>query len=524
MHSQSAAVEAAFNEQPIELIHPVEAIASKPFIEWAILSFLAASAAYMFYFSSRRIFSFDEMLSYFTEQIHGTGALLRVQSSIPVSLDPPLYHLLGHWALQLRLNASMAVRLPSLVGSMFMLAGVYLFTRRLAGSYVAGLAIGGLIIAEDLHMIEARPYGVLLGAAGLALLLWQNVLRDRWRGASLLGLFLALGVATSSHYFGILVALPFLVVECIRAMQRRRLDLPLSAALLGSYLFAAAWLPFLKAAHQYKAAYYTRVHFIDLVRAYSSIVDASLHVRSALLDVVIAFVVVVLLVCGVYLGSKISARSEDRRHEWMLVFLLALLPIAGVVLAAAASGAFETRYVVEFAIGLSIAISALLMSSTQSKLIKILFLLLCAILIAGRFYRDARQNAQQYSVLEALSRHTDSAAPTILADNEEFVRLHYYYPAQASNVKWVADMDREIALSGTDNIDRTMLNLRHFTDLPVITYGDLKQDYKSFALIESKVTLPPNWLVRQLRRDGASFRVVAAEGDLTYSQVALSSR
>ena len=495
-----------------------------PWLERAFLGFVTACAAYMLYFSTRRLLSFDELLSSYTESLPTSKALLQVQAATPVSLDPPFYHLLGHWALDLGLNPAMAVRLPSLLGSFVMLAAVYLFARRLSGSFVAAIAVCGLVIANNFHMIEARPYGVLLGATGLALLCWQNAIRGRHRTASLLGLFLALGLATSSHYFGIVVAVPFLLVECLRTVERRKLDLPLAAALLGSYGFGLAWLPFLKGAHQYKTNYYIKVRLVDLFHAYTAPFDTALRIHAPAADALLALVIVALTAAGAYAGYRASRPSLIRRDEWALVFLLGLLPVAGVALATAASGAFETRYVVEFGIGLAIAISSGLVLLIPSRLAKTALLLGLSLVIVERFTSLAKENGRQWSRLTGVAAQLHRGPVTVITDREDYLHLLYYHRplgVQQDSIEWVADMDREIASSGTDNIDRTMLNLHRFAGLPVVTYTDLLQTQHSFPLIRSNATIPPNWLVGQLQKDGAQFTTEATLGDLSVEQVTM---
>src|SRR3954468_16814941 len=69
----------------------------------------------------------DEFLSLYTGAAPGVESVVRIQRVSPVSLDPPVYHLITHFFISLLGPTAFAVRLPSLLGLLTMLVCLFLF-------------------------------------------------------------------------------------------------------------------------------------------------------------------------------------------------------------------------------------------------------------------------------------------------------------------------------------------------------------------------------------------------------------
>ncbi len=505
-------------------------------VERVFLAFLAAVFGYLAYFSGRKLLWFDELLSYYTERAPTAAAVLKIQAATPVSLDPPLYHLLGHWVLGLGFNEAFAIRFPSLAGALLMVVGVYFYTRRIAGFYAAAISVAGLILTYDFYLVEARPYGILLGATGLSLVLWQNCIRGIGRRLSLIGMFLALGLAVSCHYFGILVPAPLLLAELFRTIRRRKLDVAVVGAPLASYGFAAFWLPFLHAAGQYKAHYYVSAEFMNCIRSYSWLDEIHRSVKglSAGTDTLLFLVIVATVVAGAYLGFRASRRVGLDRHseetafdslpeEWMALVFVALVPVFGGILALAGAGSYLARYVLESSIGLMVPRVSGILAFVRSRLIKTLVLALCAALIVAAFLRDRRRDAKERDLLHFSEMQAASGELVIPDQYNDFLQLHYYDRALASGASlfpFVADMERELTWKGTDNLSRTMMNMKEFTNLPVMSYDELLHTRQRIVVIESKSNRH-TWIIEQLKKDHAQFSLKATRGDLSVYDVRL---
>jgi len=493
--------------------------------EQAFFGFLAVLLGYLAYFSSVKLFWFDEFLSYYTESSPTTAALLKAQVVSPVSLDPPFYHLLGHWIITLGLNPTFAVRLPALLGTVMMITGVYLFTRRLAGFYAAAISVAGLLLTYDFYLVEARPYGILLGTSALSLLFWQNSIRGQKRVLSLFGLFCVLSLAVSCHYFGILIAVPILLAEAVRAARLRRLDLPVLAAILPSYGFAGFWLPFLKGAGQYKANYYIKPDFLDCIRSYSWLNE--LHRNAKQLPVAVDLLLFVLVlstvVAGAYLGYRASRDRTSSPEEWSVLVFLAILPLFGGILSVAGAGSYLPRYVIESGIGFMVPRVAGVLYFFRSNRIRTLALAVFSLLLVVQCYRDHVRDRKDREMLNFCISQTGPEVLVIPDQYDEFMRMYFYFqhhPAASWPYAWVADVDREIAWQGTDNISRTMLNLEQITPLPVISYTDLMKSNRRIEIIQAKSN-KRDWLVKELTKNHAGLTLKATKGDFSVYELQL---
>ncbi|QEL15558.1 hypothetical protein [Limnoglobus roseus] len=159
-------------------------------------------------------------------------------------MNPPLLYVVEKPFLSLGLPDVFAARLPSILGFYLLLAGVYRFGSG-SGHAGAGLvaALTVLVSASFAYAFEARPYALVLGACGGALICWPAAADGRrWGMAGLCG---CVAVAVSSHYYGLFAVLPFFVGETVRTVQRRRLNGPTTAALVLGLLPLLLWLPLL---------------------------------------------------------------------------------------------------------------------------------------------------------------------------------------------------------------------------------------------------------------------------------------
>ncbi|HTJ30450.1 MAG TPA: glycosyltransferase family 39 protein [Acidobacteriaceae bacterium] len=504
--------------------------------ERGFLAFLGLVFAYLAWFSSHKLLWFDELLCYYTQRSATTAAVLRIQASTPISLDPPFYHLLGHWMLQLGLNQAFAIRFPALLGCAAMTLGVYLYTRRIAGFYPAAISVAGLLLTYDFYLVEARPYGILLGATGLSLLLWQNCIRNIHRRSSLIALALVLGLAVSCHYFGILVAVPLLLAEFFRTLRQRKLDIALLAALFAGYLPVLSWLPFMKAAAQYKAHYYVSAAFMNCIRTYSWLDEIHRNNRKLWpgADLLLFLAIVASVVAGAWLSYRASrklapnhpgqtAAPSSLPEEWAALVFLALVPVAGGILALAGAGSYLARYVLESSIGLMVPRIGGILTFVPSRILRRSLLILCCVLIVAAFLRDQRKNAKAADLMRFSEAQAQSGKLVIPDQYDDFLRLHYYFdsnPLQTRQFPFIADMARELTWKGTDNLSRTMINIQQFTTLPVMSYEQLLHTRQPIVVIVDKSNRH-TWIVDQLEKDNAQLSLIATRGNLSVYDVRL---
>jgi hypothetical protein len=124
------------------------------------------------------------------------------------------------------------LRLPSILGYILSLLGVYWFARkRLPLS--AGLAAVVLITLSPFrwYALEARPYALLTGFLAISAVLWQRIGEKRFM-TPLFALFLALSV--SCHYYAVVAISSFCIAELTWTILSRRIRWGVWAACLAA--------------------------------------------------------------------------------------------------------------------------------------------------------------------------------------------------------------------------------------------------------------------------------------------------
>ncbi len=246
-----------------------------------------------------------------TDSVPTAAELLHIQLHTPISLDPAFYHLLVHACIRIFGPTRFALRLPSLFGYLLMQLCLFLYVKRVSTARAALFAAALPALTQTLfYAAEARPYGLLLGLYGLALIAYQAATRSLdesdksakpenppSRLVHLLTLAFAVALALNSHYFGILLLTPICAAELTRTILRRRLDLPVIAAILAGALTIVFTLPFQRAAAQYHRHYYNLANVGPhaITQAYRSLLvdytQTSLHTQRV---IAIAFVLLTL--------------------------------------------------------------------------------------------------------------------------------------------------------------------------------------------------------------------------------------
>jgi hypothetical protein len=165
---------------------------------------------------------FDEI---FTDYIARLPRLGEVLAAIRVDNNPPLCYLLTRLSHGLLGTSDLVTRLPSFFGFLAMCISLYYFVAaRCGGLYGLAAMLFPVATAAYGFAYEARPYGLLLGFGGAALLSWQLAAGGSRRKLGLLGLAFCLAGAATTHYFGLQIVFPLVVAEGIRSWKRGRLD------------------------------------------------------------------------------------------------------------------------------------------------------------------------------------------------------------------------------------------------------------------------------------------------------------
>jgi len=265
--------------------------------------------------------------------------------------------------------------------------------------------------------------------------------------------------------------------------------------------------------------YYIKVKWTDVTRSYTSSIQKILGVHTATGGFLAFCAVLALIALFAWLGFRRSQQREQTHEamevatQWTAVGAFALLPVAGVLLAVIASGAFEIRYVIEFTLGTTICLAAGLVAIVRGQALRTTLLAAGCILAVVLFGKRVSQDAVDRVRLEQVAGAA-LARQTLMTDKEEFLWLHAFYGtgSGAANAVWVADLRREVAATRSDNVDRTMINLRTMAGLPVISYDEAISGVGQRRLIVSEESNPPNWLPAALIASGMQLTLMKTKG------------
>ena len=171
---------------------------------------------------SRKLW-FDEL---FTFHITRMPTWAQRIDATAADAQPPLTYLFTGFFHSILGPTEIATRLPEAIGFLVFSVCLYVVVRGRMGLVWGFIAL----LAPSLtyafrYSFEARPYGLLLGFAGLALVGWVWATESDRRTAGVALLTFALAGAVGSHHYGLFqVILPIAAGEAARTVIRRRID------------------------------------------------------------------------------------------------------------------------------------------------------------------------------------------------------------------------------------------------------------------------------------------------------------
>jgi len=399
--------------------------------------------------ASTAYFTYDEQITYRTA-LMPVGA---IWDFFAQGLDTtgPVPSLIAHAALWLPQSPEIAARVPFILAFAAMCWGMFAFLRE---RYPAGFALSALVIPLELatlafFMTDARAYAVMLCAAGLGARFWQLAAEGKSRPWSVFALWLVLALGMSAHFFTVFLFVPFALAQVVVDFEQRRIDLPVWLALV---LFPLGWLPLMpgemRAHRLYAPTFWTKSTLDNIGDAYEQLIEASWP---------IVFVMgVFLLGLAVWFArtkhsaEPIAETQGLRKHEWVLVIALFLLPIMAWV-GALALGVFQHIYVITFAVGLTVALCAAVAELARKRAsIGIAFFIMMSLLAMcdqhgadaldgvsalfdhGVAHRKLQENAQKTGWVQWLEQ---SKLP-VIADNATYLQLDFYGSPQLKSRAW----------------------------------------------------------------------------------------
>jgi hypothetical protein len=323
----------------------------------------------------------------FTLYIAQQGSVQAVWNALGagVDLNPPLYHVLAHWAVALLGPTALAVRLPAVLGFVAASFSLWFVARAYVPPPLALLAaLVPSLTGAYIYAYEARPYGLVLGTAGVAWAAWEARERTDWRGVAPWVCAAALACAIYTHYFGVLVLLPLAAGELVRAASRRRVDWTMCIAIAVAAASTAALLPLMRSARSFAPTFWSRPAIGDLVEAYTLLL-------APFALIMLTGAVMATLAGGAWTWWRRTPPASRAPRRWDLplantttALMFMTIPIAGYLLAVSITGAFHERYVLPVTLGFSLLVPVWWSWSPSSRLQISALVAVCALSFAAR--------------------------------------------------------------------------------------------------------------------------------------------
>lgn len=429
----------------------------------------------------------DEYLSYFSDSRPTAAQVVRVQLRYPISLDPPTYHLLSHVMMRWLGVSATALRLPALLGFLLFQATLFLFVRRLAGwraGIIAMLFPVGTV--SFFYAVQGRPYGLLLGAYGLAMLCWQAATRAQRgrRTGWLVGLVFALVLGITSHFFGLLILIPVFAGELVRIALRRKIDWAVVFCIVAGLASVALVLPFQRAAAEYRVHYYNaHVSWHVVPQAYAALYVAHHGLprpeQYVYLTVLCVASVVVAVACGLR-----WRRSHRWHHEYAAVAALAILPVFGYLLGVFVTHTADVRYVIATLFAMMAALGIALEPALRRNFIFAAAVILVSVM--GWSLTDSFTTGSRHSLAELPNRFVlspevsealreDPSRPIYVQSLADFYENGIYAPdpTLARRFSLVYSQAAELQWLSHDTNFLTARNMSHFAPVSTTPYSEL---------------------------------------------------
>jgi hypothetical protein len=485
---------------------------------WAI-AFLLLTAAVSLLASHYRLIGGDDLLELWCDRVGSLGQLLRIQRSAPLVIDPFLYHGITFVGIRLFGIRPFFLRLPSLLGFLLMQVSLFYFVRRIASTRAGVFALAFPVITGGfVYTLQIRPYGVLLGLFGLAMLSWQTaVRREERRAGALVVLALSIAAAVNAQYFGVLLMLPLCAGEAVRVWQRRRLDVPMLLSMGAGLAGMVFVLPFMKGAAEFRGHYKAgNVAYQSITQTYNFLVlgQGTFSERTNHL-LAIGLGLLVVLVLWSCFNQWRGERLKLLDAEFAFLLTLAALPVFAFLLGRFVTHAMEPRYALGAVIGIAALLAIALVPVLQSRVAGGLILVTLFVGFTWKGIRTARdeqtiQKSEMASlVVSPAIKAAIMASPTqtLYTQDIDLVGFLVFHEADAEVLRHMAlvySENEEMRWNHSETDSKIVVDLKTFapyTILPyesvlntpgehlfVVTYGGWNWLDKAFANERLKVT------------------------------------
>jgi hypothetical protein len=454
--------------------------------------------------ASSRLLWHDELYTFY---IANAPSWSRLWEEFRLDLTPPLEYWVVRVSTELFGQSNYAVRLPSILAFLAGSLCLYRFVARWLGTWYGLLAMLVLWASPFFYYAtEARPYALVIGFAGAALLLWRRATEPDRSLVSVCLLGLCVVGMMFSHMMGILYIAPFCLAELVREWRLHNLDIGIWVA----FLLPCA-IPFL---------------FIDLTSRFESnsfppAFQGSLHKIAEAYYGSLKLEALPLLLALMLAFSLTPPHAESEKRSQIgpveLALAIGFILIPGMVNLALmrTHGAYFDRYALLVEFGYALVIAFLLAGRTNSNRAApfaascVLFVFVCAYNLGPGLKPSvwARGRADTLASSRALEQ-TRPDLPLVAASGMTFFEMdHYADPGTVARLYYLTDRSLAIRYANA-TIFEGMPGLKKY--LPIranfSAYSDFVARHRTFLVLASP-DYPEDWLLRAL---------LAAHADVRY--------
>jgi Dolichyl-phosphate-mannose-protein mannosyltransferase len=442
----------------------------------------------------------DELFTYYLALLPNASTLRHALLTGAEQI-PPTFHLLTRGAFALFGTGQVAIRLPEIAAFLIMMLCLYRFVTAISSPFYGLIGMVTPLVTDAYrYAYEARPYALVLGFSGLALVCWQESTGPR-RPWAIGGLVLALAATLSSHYYGVLTFAGIGIGQVIRSWKRGKLDVPLWAALgVGAAVPILAFWPFITRAAGYASTFSSPPSRLGQVLDFY---------RQLLLPGTSPLEATLLLAAAYGLTVTPSPSSESPvRYAWADLgagFGFAVVPAIAFALGKVATHAFVHRYALASVLGISILLALVVYYLPRGRAVVGMGYLVLVIVWFPLAQRNSlRTLDEDVSVTNTaidLLRAQDDRLPIVASEPHIFMTLAHYAPPEiTSRLVYLTDPAASLRHLGHNSVDRGMSELiGPWFHLPVQAYAPFLRSHRTFLVYGNLGWL--NWVTTQLCED-----------------------
>ena len=422
----------------------------------------------------------DEVITLYDSRLpfHSMLALMKQG----VDSTPPLNYLLLKSLFLITAPSPFLVRLPAAIGFWGMLICLYFFLRRFAPSiYALAGALYPMVTFPYFYSSEGRPYGLLLGFMGLIVLCWQSRIRRPGSKAWLWILGIASLGACFTHYYALVLIYPVVLGECVRTLQRRKLDLGVWAALLSGAVAIPVQLPLIRGLAKFalsdaaRPAYFAHPSIKALFDTYHDLLFPAIFSISAVLCLALVF-------RAAFLHGGQEKEDTSSLPEMVMAAGFVSIPTVILVLCLFTHGAYLIRYLAPAVLGFAIMLPIIVLRVARANWAGYASVAALALIFPLNWY-TLSWSAEAAGRQKFLEISQTRNLPIAVAQGLDYMELSYTAPEDLRKQLHYVSVGPDVAARYTDPTDeRIVSNLSGHVPFRVDTLDSFLEEHTEFIV------------------------------------------